>query len=45
VIYDGTRNRATSVDARGMLHAMRVVYGANELVDEMLNSTAQPITP
>ena len=45
VIYDGARNRATSVDARGMLHAMRVVYGANELVDEMLNSTEQPITP
>ena len=45
VIYDGSRNRATSVDARGMLHAMRVVYGANALVDEMLNSTQQPIAP
>ena len=35
VVFDGTRNRATSVDARGMLEAMRKVYGADSLVDEM----------
>jgi hypothetical protein len=41
VVYDITRNRATSVDARGMLEAMRVVYGATALVDEM----TKPVQP
>ena len=35
VVFDITRNRAVSVDARGMLEAMRTVYGAQALVDEM----------
>ena len=35
VVFDITRNRAVSVDARGMLEAMRTVYGAGALVDEM----------
>ena len=29
------RNRAVAVDVRGMLEAMRTVYGAGALVDEM----------
>jgi len=35
VVFDMTRNRATSVDARGMLEAMRKIYGAGALADEM----------
>ncbi len=35
VAYDVTRNRAVAVDVRGMLEAMRTVYGAGALVDEM----------
>jgi hypothetical protein len=35
VTYDGTRNRAVSVDARGMLEALRTVYGADSLVGEL----------
>ena len=41
VVYDIARNRATSVDARGMLEAMRTVYGAGALVDEM----TKPVKP
>jgi len=36
VVYDITRNRAVSVDARGMLEALRTVYKADGLVNEML---------
>lgn len=34
-IYDGTINRAVGVDSRGMLEALRKVYGANEVADEL----------
>ena len=36
VVFDMTRNRAVSVDARGMLEALRTVYKADGLVNEML---------
>ena len=36
VVFDITRNRAVSVDARGMLEALRTVYKADGLVNEML---------
>ena len=36
VVFDITRNRAVSVDARGMLEALRNVYKADGLVNEML---------
>ena len=34
-IYDDTQNRAVSVDSRAIIEALRKVYGAGELVDEM----------
>jgi hypothetical protein len=34
-IYDGRQNRAISVDSRGMMEALKVVYGAEELVKEL----------
>jgi hypothetical protein len=34
-IYDGRLNRAVSVDSRGIVEALRVVYGAEELVREL----------
>jgi len=34
-IYDDTLNRSVSVDSRGMIEALRKVYGANELADEL----------
>ena len=36
VVYDMTRNRATSVDARGLIEALRKVYAADALVNELL---------
>jgi hypothetical protein len=33
--YDASVNRAISVDSRGMLEALRKVYGANEAADEL----------
>ena len=33
--YDPKVNRAISVDSRGMLEALRKVYGANETADEL----------
>jgi hypothetical protein len=35
-IYDGTLNRAVAVDARGMIEALRNVYGAESLAHELL---------
>ncbi len=35
-VYDGTVNRTVSVDSRGILEALRKVYDAGALVDEML---------
>jgi hypothetical protein len=34
-VYDGTQNRAVSVDSRGMIEALRKVYGAKEVADEL----------
>jgi len=39
-IYDAAVNRAVSVDARGMLEALRVVYKANALADELTGTPA-----
>ncbi len=35
VIYDGTNNRAVAVDSRGMIEAIRKIYNANALADEI----------
>jgi hypothetical protein len=40
VVYDITRNRAVAVDVRGMLEAMRTVYGAGALADELTKAKA-----
>jgi hypothetical protein len=37
-IYDGTLNRAVAVDARGMIEALRIVYGAGSLVGELIGN-------
>jgi Peptidase S46 len=34
-IYDGSVNRAISVDSRGMLEVLRKVFNANEVADEL----------
>src|SRR5688500_11567210 len=34
-VYDAAVNRAVSVDSRGMLEALRKVYGATWLADEL----------
>jgi hypothetical protein len=34
-IYDETQNRAVSVDSRAMIEALRKVYQANEIADEL----------
>jgi hypothetical protein len=36
VVYDMTRNRAVSVDARAIIEAMRTVYGAQSLAAELV---------
>jgi len=41
-VYDSTDNRAVSVDVRGMVEALRKVYGAEALVSELLASVATP---
>jgi peptidase S46-like protein len=41
-VYDGTANRAVSVDVRGMIEAMRKVYQAEALVGELLAAKAAP---
>jgi S1-C subfamily serine protease len=35
-VYDGAVNRAVSVDSRGMLEALKVVYQADAIVAELL---------
>jgi hypothetical protein len=35
-VYDETQNRAVSVDSRAMMEALRKVYGANEVADELM---------
>jgi hypothetical protein len=39
-VYDAAVNRAVSVDSRGMLEALRKVYGAAWLADELAGATA-----
>ena len=39
-VYDGAVNRAVSVDARGMLEALRKVYHANWIADELTGAPA-----
>jgi len=39
-IYDEAVNRAVSVDARGMLEALKVVYKANWIADELVGTAA-----
>ena len=39
-VYDGSVNRAVSVDARGMLEALKVVYKADAIVKELVASAA-----
>ncbi len=35
-VYDESQNRAVSVDSRGIIEALRKVYGADRLVDELV---------
>ena len=42
--YDETVNRAISVDSRGMLEALRDVYGAKEVADELTRQAAGAAT-
>ena len=35
-VYDSAVSRAVSVDSRGMLEALRKVYGANSIADELI---------
>jgi hypothetical protein len=44
-VYDAAVNRAVSVDARGMLEALRKVYHANWIADELVGSKATPSAP
>ena len=44
-VYDAAVNRAVSVDARGMLEALRKVYGANWITDELTASVAATTAP
>lgn len=41
-VYDAAVNRAVSVDARGMLEALRAVYKANWVADELTSYSAAP---
>ena len=39
-VYDASVNRAVSVDSRGMLEALKVVYKADAIVNELVASSA-----
>ena len=41
-IYDGSMNRTVSVDSRSIIEALRKVYDAGALADEMLGKVAVP---
>lgn len=43
-IYDATVNRAVTVDSRGILEALRSVYGADRLVTEITAARRKPVT-
>jgi hypothetical protein len=40
-VYEGSVNRAIAVDVRGMIEALRKVYAADALVDELLGARAR----
>jgi hypothetical protein len=42
-VYDGAVNRAVSVDARGMLEALTVVYKADAIVKELVASSTPAV--
>ena len=42
-VYDGSVNRAVSVDARGMLEALKVVYKADAIVKELVAGAAPAV--
>ncbi|MGI8838779.1 MAG: S46 family peptidase [Pyrinomonadaceae bacterium] len=42
-VYEETQNRAISVDARGIIEALRKVYGANEIADELTTQTMEHV--
>jgi hypothetical protein len=44
-IYDGAVNRTVSVDSRALLEALRTVYDAGPLVDEILGARAAATQP
>ena len=45
-VYDAAVNRAVSVDARGMLEALKGVYKADAIVSELTqNSRRQELCP
>jgi S1-C subfamily serine protease len=39
-VYDGSVNRAIAVDVRGMVEALRKVYGAESLANELASAAA-----
>jgi len=41
-VYDDSIGRAIHVDSRGILEAVRHIYGAGPLADELLGKTASP---
>ena len=42
-VYDGSVNRAVSVDARGMLEALKAVYKADAIVKELVAGAAPAV--
>ena len=40
-IYDETQNRGISVDSRGIIHALRKLYGADVIADEIVTSISR----
>ena len=44
-VYDGAVNRAVAVDVRGMIEALRKVYGAEALVGELAGAVAGTARP
>jgi hypothetical protein len=43
-IYDESVNRAVAVDSRGMIEALRTVYGATEVADELTRNSARSMS-